>query len=57
MLAGEWVPAGVFFGLAFLVAAAGVIGLGWWVLHGDALVRKGEVPEEAEAAESPHSTH
>ena len=57
VLAGEWVPAGVYFGLAFLVAALGVIGLGWWVLRGDAIVRRGEVPEESEAAEAGHSSH
>ncbi|HXN90219.1 MAG TPA: hypothetical protein VN906_01920 [Candidatus Sulfotelmatobacter sp.] len=35
-LAGEWVPAWLAFSLAFLVAALGVVGLGWWVLRGDA---------------------
>jgi hypothetical protein len=28
--------------LAFLVAVTGVIGLGWWVLRGDAQNRAGE---------------
>jgi hypothetical protein len=35
-LIGEWVPAWLFMSLAFLVALGGVIGLGWWVLRGDA---------------------
>jgi hypothetical protein len=41
-LAGEWVPAWLWMSLAFLVAVTGVIGLGWWVLRGDALNRAGE---------------
>lgn len=28
--------------MAFLVAALGVVGLGWWVLRGDAKNRAGE---------------
>jgi hypothetical protein len=36
---GEWVPAAVGLGLAFLVAVLGVSGLGWWVLRGDRLNR------------------
>jgi hypothetical protein len=41
-LAGEWVPAWLWFSLAFLVAAGGVVGLGWWVLRGDARNRAAE---------------
>jgi hypothetical protein len=35
-LAGEWVNAWLFMSITFLVAAIGVVGLGWWVLRGDA---------------------
>ncbi len=37
---GEWVSAYVFFGLAFAVASGGVLGLGYWVLRGDAANRR-----------------
>ena len=30
-LAGEWVNAWLFMSITFLVAAVGVVGLGWWV--------------------------
>jgi hypothetical protein len=50
---GEWVPAFVGMGLAFLVAASGVIGLGWWVLRGDRLNREHETVEtSSEGAEA-----
>ncbi len=39
MLVGEWVPANLLFGAAFVVAVAGVIGLGWYVMRGDRLNR------------------
>lgn len=41
-LAGEWISAWLFMSLAFLVAAIGVVGLGWWVLRGDARNRASE---------------
>ena len=41
-LAGEWVNAWLFMSITFLVASAGVIGLGWWVLRGDARNRAAE---------------
>ena len=51
-LVGEWVPAWLFMSLAFLVALGGVIGLGWWVLRGDARNRAAEETAlEHEAAE------
>jgi hypothetical protein len=52
-LAGEWVGAWLFMSITFLVATLGVIGLGWWVLRGDARNRRSEgvlesPPEPAE---------
>lgn len=41
-LSGEWVIAWLGMSLAFLVASAGVVGLGWWVLRGDARNRATE---------------
>ena len=41
-LAGEWVPAWLYMSLTFLVATIGVVGLGWWVLRGDARNRASE---------------
>jgi Tfp pilus assembly protein PilO len=41
-LAGEWVPAWLGLTLTFLVAALGVVGLGWWVLRKDKLNRAAE---------------
>jgi hypothetical protein len=40
-LAGEWVPAWLWMSTAFLVAVLGVAGLGWWVVRGDAINRRG----------------
>lgn len=50
-LIGEWVSASVFLGLAFLVAALGVVGLGWWVLRGDSRNRRVEMGSGEEATE------
>ncbi len=50
-MAGEWVPAWLWFTLAFLVAVLGVTGLAIWVLRGDALNR---AAEESETAPSEH---
>jgi hypothetical protein len=50
--AGEWVSAWLAMSITFLVASLGVVGLGWWVLRGDARNRKGE--EVAEAATPEH---
>jgi len=49
-LAGEWVPAWLWMSVTFLVAGIGVVGLGWWVLRGDALNR---AAEESPGTESP----
>jgi hypothetical protein len=53
-LAGEWVPAWLWMSVTFLVAALGVVGLGYWVLRGDARNRAAEDAVEREAAEHTH---
>jgi hypothetical protein len=55
LLAGEWVPAWLYMSITFLVAGLGVVGLGWWVLRGDARNRAAEA--ELEKTEHPKSTH
>jgi len=49
-LAGEWVPAWLWMSVTFLVASLGVVGLGWWVLRGDA---RNRAAEESPGTESP----
>jgi hypothetical protein len=46
LLAGEWVPAWLYMSITFLVASLGVVGLGWWVLRGDARNRAAEAELE-----------
>jgi Tfp pilus assembly protein PilO len=54
-LAGEWVPAWLGLTLTFLVAALGVVGLGWWVLRKDKLNRAAEEATlESQAKETHH---
>jgi hypothetical protein len=48
---GEWVAAWLAMSITFLVASLGVVGLGWWVLRGDARNRKGEEVAEVVSAE------
>ncbi len=55
-LAGEWVPAWLWMSITFLVAALGVVGLGWWVLRGDARNRAAENAVESETA-GEHRAH
>jgi hypothetical protein len=56
--AGEWVPAWLFMSITFLVASLGVVGLGWWVLRGDALNRAAETEaEKTTEPEHPKSAH
>jgi hypothetical protein len=61
LLAGEWVAAWLAMSVTFLVASLGVVGLGWWVLRGDALNRAGEAEVSSSPAEheeaSPKSSH
>jgi len=57
-LAGEWVPAWLGMSITFLVASLGVVGLGWWVLRGDARNRAAEEtlerPADSEHTEAHH---
>ena len=46
---GEWVSAWLAMSVTFLVASLGVVGLGWWVLRGDARNRKAEETSDAAA--------
>lgn len=48
---GEWIPAWGYMSLAFLVAALGVVGLGWWVLKADRINRRSEAAQYEESAE------
>ena len=51
VLAGEWVPAWLYMSITFLVASLGVVGLGGWVLRGDARTRAVEAELEKTHAE------
>ena len=57
-LAGEWVNAWLFMSVTFLIATFGVVGLGWWVLRGDARNRRAEnvleTPPEPAENQPPH---
>jgi len=53
-LAGEWVPAWLGLTLTFLVAAIGVVGLGWWVLRKDKMNR---AAEDADLDSQANDTH
>jgi hypothetical protein len=57
MLAGEWVGAWLEMSLTFLVAAIGVVGLGWWVLRGDARNRKAEASSDTPEPEHTEAHH
>jgi hypothetical protein len=57
-LAGEWISAWLAMSITFLVAALGVVGLGWWVLRKDRLNRAAEEAAERAATESqPQEAH
>jgi hypothetical protein len=57
-LIGEWVPAWLGMSLTFLVAALGVVGLGWWVLRGEARNRAAEnLDGPPEPDENPPAHH
>ena len=51
--AGEWVPAWLYLSITFLVASLGVVGLGWWVLRGDARNRAADAQLEKTEPEGP----
>ncbi len=50
-LVGEWWTAWLYMSVAFLVAAAGVVGLGWWVLRGESKNRRFDAMPPEETAE------
>lgn len=54
VLAGEWVAAWLALSITFLVAFLGVVGLGWWVLRGDARNRATEEVAEAQPHDGEH---
>lgn len=56
-LAGEWVSAWLFMSITFLVAGLGVVGLGWWVLRGDARNRAAEELAARSREEHPEVHH
>jgi hypothetical protein len=56
-LIGEWVPAWLGFSVTFVVASLGVVGLGWWVLRGDARNRAAEEAPEHPAESEPAEVH
>jgi hypothetical protein len=49
---GEWVPAWLGLSVTFLVASLGVVGLGWWVLRGDARNRAADEAAEQASADA-----
>jgi hypothetical protein len=57
LLIGEWVPAWLGLSVTFLVAALGVVGLGWWVLRKDKLNRATEDADLAAADAAPKEAH
>jgi hypothetical protein len=56
-LFGEWVNGWLWMSITFLVAALGVVGLGWWVLRGDARNRAAEDAAENAAEAMPKEAH
>jgi hypothetical protein len=57
LLVGEWVPAWLGLSATFLVAALGVVGLGWWVLRKDKMNRAAQEAELAAADTHPKEAH
>jgi hypothetical protein len=57
VVAGEWVNAWLEMSLTLLVASLGVVGLGWWVLRGDARNRAAETKAEEAAKPDHEETH
>ena len=56
-LAGEWVSAWLAMSITFLVASLGVVGLGWWVLRGDARNRAAEDAADAATTADHQEAH
>jgi hypothetical protein len=57
LLVGEWVPAWLGMSVTFLVAALGVVGLGWWVLRKDKMNRAAQEAELAAADTTSKEAH
>jgi hypothetical protein len=57
LLVGEWVPAWLGMSATFLVAALGVVGLGWWVLRKDKMNRAAEDAELAAETQPTEAHH
>lgn len=53
-LIGEWVNAWLWMSVTFLVAFGGVIGLGWWVLRGEARNRAASHVDELDTDHPSH---
>ena len=49
---GEWSPAEILLGVVFLVAATGVVGLGYWVVRGEMRNRSAGVAEHSESTDT-----
>lgn len=57
-LVGEWWTSNLFFGVAFLVAGGGVVGIAWWVLRGTALNRTAmDTADPAAETVTPEPSH
>jgi hypothetical protein len=56
-LTGEWASAWLEMSVTFLVAALGVVGLGWWVLRGDRRNRAAEASLESKAPADHEEAH
>ena len=54
---GESVTAWLAMRITFLVARLGVVGLGWWVLRGDARNRAAEIEEPTTATAEHDEAH
>lgn len=50
---GEWWTANLLFGVVFIVASIGIVGIGWFVLRGDRLNREAAGLDRPETAETP----
>ncbi|MGH7869253.1 MAG: hypothetical protein ACREP9_16860 [Candidatus Dormibacteraceae bacterium] len=54
---GEWAPAVIGLGVVFLVASLGTVGLGWWVMRGEARNRRQQHLGSPEPGSGEEITH